>query len=359
MRGAAGVIGVMLALGACSTSSHGTSARTTGAESPDTMDAGATSGPEPEAPPPPTQTPPAPTRIEEPDAGPPPPTPAPTRTDLPVVGPTLGAATADDAEVDAAWNSFLTNHARPDCAIDEALSWLHEGCRPLRPTRVSTSATDGSTLVHAFDLDACTVFDGGAAPVVVEIELAQRETIDLIVIDPGPHASGASRHVIETPGPHGRWVPRSVLYGGYYDSVLYALRLAEPVTTQRLRIRTIASPGAVEHREIVPVACDGEVSIHVEGIPPDPPPVTPEIDWHDPRYTHVTEHGHCRHDADCAPVSCCGGYHCGPASEAPDCDGVGCPQSCGSPLACGRGACICFHGMCSLATTYAPGDLSP
>lgn len=278
------------------------------------------------------------------------------RSDLPAVGETLPAPDATDTDVDAAWNSFLTNRARADCTIDVPLSWLHDRCRPLRPRRVSTSAPDASTLASAFDLDACTTFHAGAAPAVVELELERAETIDLLVIDPGPASSGVSRHVIETPDRRGRWVPRTVLFGGYYDSVLYALRFPEPVTTRRLRIRTITSPGAVEHREIVPVVCDGEVVIHVEGIAPEPDPVPPQIDWHDPRYTHHPGAGRCRRDEDCAPQSCCGGRMCGLRRTAPDCEGVGCGSGCGSPLDCGHGACICHEGMCSLATDFSADD---
>ncbi len=299
-----------------------------------------------------TTTDPAPAATTDPPAEP----PRAPRTDLPTLGAALPAPTATDTEVDGAWNSFLTNHARTDCAIDAPLSWLHDRCRALRPRRVSSSAPDSSTLPRAFDLDACTMFDAGPAPAVIEIELERAETIDLLVIDPGPASSGPSRHVIESQDRRGRWIPRTVLFGGYYDSVLYALRFPEPITTQRLRIRTITSPGSVVHREIVPVACEGTVAIHVEGIAPDPDPVPPQIDWHDPQYTHHAGSGRCRTDADCAPQSCCGGRMCGPRGTAPDCSGVGCPQSCGSPLDCGHGACICHEGVCSLATTFAADD---
>jgi hypothetical protein len=342
----------VLAIAACAPrAAEAPRGRTEGAETPvATSDAGAPV-PEPE----PVTS--ASLAIEEPppeaphDAAP---TPAPLRTDLPSIGPTLATPDATDTDVDAAWNSFLTNHARPDCAIDAPLSWLHDRCHAVRPQRVSTSAPDASTLGQAFDLDACTTFTAGDAPQVIELELARTETIDLIVIDPGPQSSGPSRHVIETQDRRGHWVPRTVLFGGYYDTVLYALRFPEPITTRRLRIRTIASPGVVEHREIIPIVCEGEVAIHVEGIAPDPEPVQPVIDWHDPQYTHVAGAGRCRTDRDCAPQSCCGGSMCGLRRTAPDCDGVGCPQSCGSPLDCGHGACICHEGICSLATSFTP-----
>lgn len=364
MRGTAQSIGIALAtlaLVACASSASTRSERTTGAETPEAMDAAVAAPPEPppsdtpppEPPPPETPRDTGPPDTGPPDAGPP---PAPARTDLPSVGPALAAPDATDTEVDAAWNSFLTNQPRPDCAIDTPLSWIHEGCRALRPTRVSTSAADATTLPRAFDLDACTMFSAGDGPQTIEIELARMETIDLLVIDPGPHSSGPSRHVIETEDARGRWVPRTVLFGAYYDSVLYALRFPSPIRARRLRVRTIASPGPIEHREIVPIACRGDVAIHVEGIAPDPEPSSPPIDWHAPEYTHVTGSGHCRSDRDCAPVACCGGSQCGLARDAPNCSGVGCGQGCGSPLDCGHGACICFHGTCSLATTYPMSD---
>jgi hypothetical protein len=276
----------------------------------------------------------------------------------PPVGAPLPAADASDTDVAAAWNSFLTNHPRGECAIDVPLSWLHEGCRALRPTQVATSAADASTLVHAFDLDACTIFDGGATPETIEIDLGQTETIDLIVLDPGPSMSGASRHVVEIPDRHDGWIARTVLYGDYYDDVLYALAFPEPITTQRLRVRTIESLGNVSFREIVPVACEGELAIHVEGIPPDPPAAPPPaVDWHDPQYRRVPGTGRCRRDADCVRQQCCAATSCGLARTAPDCSSVTCPGDCAGPMECGRGACICLDGTCAMATRAEPDAL--
>ena len=141
-----------------------------------------------------------------------------------------------------------------DCDGSKRLEQLGSGCQMLRlqPARSADNAA------AAFDRNVCTNWNSGERPPrQITAKAKDRQvTFSMLLLQPKMEVPTADvTHVVEVADPGARFRTLAILSGVMEDNNAYLLRLSNPITVQRVRVRTAASPSWVAWYEIALISC--------------------------------------------------------------------------------------------------------